>query len=767
MASFLISSIIQVGLSLALSALNQPEDQTVEEGRINESRVTQSAMGTPILWGFGRVRAGGNLIWSGPITEVRTEREAGGKGFGGPSQTQVTYTYYGNFAVAVGRGEASALRRVWFDKAIWYDAAPAKTEITTNTSAGSVRAIKNEDASVRFYTGSETQEPDPLMVSFDGDFVPGYRGLCYVVFNNVNLTENGNRIPQIEIEVSYQDTPGIVEYSWLDTGFSIGGGQNDPMVNWSNSLRKIWCTSLLTMGVIDMDGLGNVSFPLDVSRDTTDPLFLRSHDEGGFSFPGETTDWGFRARANLFVFPNGRCHCPGDVRYTTTQIATKLAEFDPFTLRPINHGAWTPRVGSPQLAEGDFGGTTVTPSAQMTAWTNVGYVSGIMQVTATGVGISSPVTFNFYWTDNDEPQKSQSVTIPGNYGKISAMMQDRNGALWAFTYNRDTADTSPRGVAFKATISYDMGLIPGFADQVKVNVQTFDLGPYNINETVGVYYDLPSNSFLAISEPVNGESFYRLTVWDPDNEVVVRDNTTTLPTPTFNTLEIPFYQTKAGLSNGYAHLTGATVGGSYFRIDFVDLTVEVTAPTVGISQFWWHIPGQNVTWYNNLGDDWYAIQFDSLTEQEQTLDDVLGEIIDQIGIDSSTEATFDAGVQAQGVGGAQFPGTFSARQAIERLGSPTPSMWRRSMRGWASSHVGRRHQRPQSRSRSRATGAAGTSCLFRCSARRMWSCRCGWTWSTWIPSVSCSKGPRMLSGSEAPTPRLRLSSPSASSWGLR
>ena len=55
---------------------------------------------------------GGNVIWSGGITEVRIEDEQGGKG--GPAITTVSYSYYADFAIALHeevRGDPADLRR--------------------------------------------------------------------------------------------------------------------------------------------------------------------------------------------------------------------------------------------------------------------------------------------------------------------------------------------------------------------------------------------------------------------------------------------------------------------------------------------------------------------------------------------------------------------------------------------------------------------------------------------------------------------------------
>ena len=50
----------------------------------------------------------------------------------------------------------------------------------------------------RFYAGSETQTPDSLIELKQGTGnAPAYRGLCYLVFEGLDLTPFGNRIPNL------------------------------------------------------------------------------------------------------------------------------------------------------------------------------------------------------------------------------------------------------------------------------------------------------------------------------------------------------------------------------------------------------------------------------------------------------------------------------------------------------------------------------------------------------------------------------------------
>lgn len=55
-----------------------------------------------------------------------------------------------------------------------------------------------------FYLGTETQFPDPTMTKYQGaGNVPGYRDLVYVVFDNLQLVNSGNRIPMFSAEVAF------------------------------------------------------------------------------------------------------------------------------------------------------------------------------------------------------------------------------------------------------------------------------------------------------------------------------------------------------------------------------------------------------------------------------------------------------------------------------------------------------------------------------------------------------------------------------------
>lgn len=189
MAQFAIPIAIALVATAAVFILTQPKGQNSRGPRIGDLKVTDSAYGKPIpiLRGMGRV--GGNIIQASDLREIsHTTSVGGGKG-GGSSNKQTSYTAEVDFAMMIGEGEIGGLLRIWFDGKIVYDA-------TSGTDS-----IKKPGLTFRFYPGSETQLPDPLIESLVGEaLAPAYRGTAYIVFESLQLADYGNRPPQVTVE---------------------------------------------------------------------------------------------------------------------------------------------------------------------------------------------------------------------------------------------------------------------------------------------------------------------------------------------------------------------------------------------------------------------------------------------------------------------------------------------------------------------------------------------------------------------------------------
>lgn len=177
----------------------ETQDVVVEGPRLADKQVSSAAYGRSIAIGYGTIRTAGNLIWSSGIEEVKnteTTSTGGGKGGGGggASQTTVTYSYYASFAIAFAEGPAEDVLRVWADSKLIYD----------KTGTG---RVTNETINWRFYYGDEEQLPDALIEADVGEGdVPGHRGLCYMIFEQMPLANYGNRIPNITAEITFKRT---------------------------------------------------------------------------------------------------------------------------------------------------------------------------------------------------------------------------------------------------------------------------------------------------------------------------------------------------------------------------------------------------------------------------------------------------------------------------------------------------------------------------------------------------------------------------------
>ncbi len=153
--------------------------QSVEGPRLDNLRVTSSSEGSVIPRLYGRMRLGGTIIWATDFREEKnTKKSGGGKGGGGGVKT-TTYSYFASFALALCEGPITGIGRVWADGKLLDMAA----------------------VTWRLYLGDEEQGPDPFIAACMGGEAPAYRGVAYLVFEDLALGEFSNRLPQISVEV--------------------------------------------------------------------------------------------------------------------------------------------------------------------------------------------------------------------------------------------------------------------------------------------------------------------------------------------------------------------------------------------------------------------------------------------------------------------------------------------------------------------------------------------------------------------------------------
>jgi hypothetical protein len=168
------------------AALGQQVDQRLfapkgrQGPRLGELAVQTSSYGTPIPRIFGTMRVAGTVIWATDLAEHRST--SGGKG-----RPKVTaYSYSASFAVALSARRVAEVRRIWADGKLLRGAA------------GDFKSATG----FRLHQGDEDQAPDPLIAAAEGaGQAPAFRGLAYVLFEDFQLEDYGNRIPSLTFEV--------------------------------------------------------------------------------------------------------------------------------------------------------------------------------------------------------------------------------------------------------------------------------------------------------------------------------------------------------------------------------------------------------------------------------------------------------------------------------------------------------------------------------------------------------------------------------------
>ncbi len=177
-----------------------------EGPRLKELSVTTSSYGHPIARHFGRMRVAGTVIWATDLVE--NSSTSGGKGK--PKTT--TYNYSANFAVALSSTPILDVGRIWADGHLLRGAA------------GDLKV----EGRLRVHLGNGDASVDPLIFADKGESAPAFRDCAYVVFENLQLADFGNRIPALTFEIFADTQPEVSLNSLIPGTVEIGSGNTLP-----------------------------------------------------------------------------------------------------------------------------------------------------------------------------------------------------------------------------------------------------------------------------------------------------------------------------------------------------------------------------------------------------------------------------------------------------------------------------------------------------------------------------------------------------------
>lgn len=246
-----------IGYTLGMSSLSTTLPPS-EGPRLSDLKVQANTYGWNIPKAWGTFGNNGALIWSSGIMETEhTDRiEQGGKGAPSVSQEQNTYTYSVSFALLFHDGPIKAVRRIYANEFLVYDAGDFSEYGSMSDSeiadwiTTKLEGLGENSGEVTIYRGTETQNPDPTIQSYEGaSNVPGFRGFAYLVFTDLQLAKFGNRIPQVRVEyVATVDDP--------ETNNSLVKSIDYSDFSYGNDLDD-------RMPTIDRDGIGHLFIAVD------------------------------------------------------------------------------------------------------------------------------------------------------------------------------------------------------------------------------------------------------------------------------------------------------------------------------------------------------------------------------------------------------------------------------------------------------------------------------------------------------------------------
>jgi hypothetical protein len=175
---------------------------------IGDKQTTTSALGDPVIIGYGTFMSSGTVNFLGELIETPTTTTQGGSG--GPVQTSTTFSY--TQSIGIGLCETTSMngvnvpiigiQRAWENGELVYDTrAQQPGESDADYTKRVAYSVKYAGTFV-LYLGTEDQEPDPTIELQQGANAPFFRGIAYVVYpDRVLRSDQGIRHPTFKFEI--------------------------------------------------------------------------------------------------------------------------------------------------------------------------------------------------------------------------------------------------------------------------------------------------------------------------------------------------------------------------------------------------------------------------------------------------------------------------------------------------------------------------------------------------------------------------------------
>jgi len=258
---------VAVALTVAVAAITSAMQPSVPPGL--DVNITSSAYGESIPVTYGSTRLGTKLIWASNSKNVAKDKKGkasanGTASEGKKSKNKSGYLVSADLAFGICEGPIDNVLIIWANGVVIYDA----TGIYKNANGELVNA---GNFRFTFYPGTETQMPDPTIEATTlADIGPGacpaYRGMAYIVFANMDLTQWGGSIPSLNVQVTRAATPAYPFTEFDSLSPQVVPFDPDGIIDWTTqyyyglSAQKglsVWdlagSTELQQIALADMD----------------------------------------------------------------------------------------------------------------------------------------------------------------------------------------------------------------------------------------------------------------------------------------------------------------------------------------------------------------------------------------------------------------------------------------------------------------------------------------------------------------------------------
>lgn len=434
----------QIGMMLG-GLLDPPKGPTVTGPRLTDLTIQTSTYGAVIPRLYGTTSVHGNVFWleNNKIKETVVKKKSGGKG--GPKTTTKTYVNTATFALGLCRGPIAGVRRIWISGKLYYDAGSSDTDtiIASNQAA----------SGFTLHTGTDTQLPDTRMQATLGAAnTPAWRGLAYIVFNDLPLADYGDALAgaQVKVEIVQTATYGDDQHSytppssrWVgifqNNGFlwSVGGQSmaSGNRVCYSSDGGQTWSSST---------ALDFTSYWIAAGSNNNLYLALAGYGDGRVARSTNLTSWTTVSGPDAWwrnIIVNGTTFLcfGGSACYTTTDGVS-------FTSGPNPSSA----VVTTFAGAGTYNGSVYAISLEV--------VAGVAKIAVSATGISG-------WTETVVTGFDQtygvstgpagmlisSGSVPALSGKYCITTSVDNGATWSPYIELPFANSNLHNVVWNGT----------------------------------------------------------------------------------------------------------------------------------------------------------------------------------------------------------------------------------------------------------------------------------------------------------------------------